>query len=138
MFCSTIHTQDSKKISEKYFPDFDIEVPTPAFNKKKGFTKHSEMMYFLEELCKKYPNKVSYKFIGKSQKEKQIPMVYLGENKVDNLDAKIWQVEANSTANLKVMSNDIHILYQKSNIISEIENLDKQSAETLKEIKKLL
>tara|TARA_R110000824_G_scaffold82860_1_gene207933 strand:+ start:120 stop:341 length:222 start_codon:yes stop_codon:yes gene_type:complete len=37
------------------------------------------------------------------------------ENKVDNLDAKIWQVEANSTANLKVMSNDIHLLYQKSN-----------------------
>tara|TARA_R110002096_G_scaffold402913_1_gene600313 strand:+ start:939 stop:1160 length:222 start_codon:yes stop_codon:yes gene_type:complete len=35
------------------------------------------------------------------------------ENKVDNLDAKIWQVEANSTANLKVMSNDIHLLYQK-------------------------
>ena len=36
------------------------------------------------------------------------------ENMVDNLDAKIWQVEANSTANLKVMSNDIHILYQKN------------------------
>ena len=84
MFCSIIHTQDSKKISEKYFPDYDIEVPTPAFNKKKGFTKYSEMMYFLDELCKKYPNKVSYEYIGKSQKEKQIPMVYLGENKVDN------------------------------------------------------
>lgn len=84
IFFSIIHTQDSKKISEKYFPDFDIEVPTPAFNKKKGFTKYSEMMYFLDELCKKYPNKVSYEYIGKSQKEKQIPMVYLGENKVDN------------------------------------------------------
>ena len=35
------------------------------------------------------------------------------ENKVDNLDAKIWQVEANSTANLKVISNDIHLLYEK-------------------------
>tara|TARA_R110001592_G_scaffold202974_3_gene452676 strand:+ start:374 stop:589 length:216 start_codon:yes stop_codon:yes gene_type:complete len=35
------------------------------------------------------------------------------ENKVDMLDAKIWQVEANSTANLKVMSNDIHLLYGK-------------------------
>ena len=35
------------------------------------------------------------------------------ENKVDNLDAKIWQVEANSTANLKVMSNDIHMLDKK-------------------------
>lgn len=35
------------------------------------------------------------------------------ENKVDNLDAKIWQVEAHSTANLKVMSKDIHTLYEK-------------------------
>ena len=42
------------------------------------------MMNFLDELCKKYPNKISYEYIGKSQKEKQIPMVYLGENKVDN------------------------------------------------------
>ena len=35
------------------------------------------------------------------------------EDKIDNLDAKIWQVEAHSTANLKVMSNDIHLLYEK-------------------------
>ena len=81
---SIVNSQDSKKISEKYFSDFDIEVPTPAFNKKKGFTKYLEMMYFLDELCKKYPNKVSYEYIGKSQKEKQIPMVYLGEKKADN------------------------------------------------------
>ena len=35
------------------------------------------------------------------------------EDKIDNLDAMIFQVEANSTANLKVISNDIHVLYQK-------------------------
>ena len=35
------------------------------------------------------------------------------EEKLDNLDAMIFQVEANSTANLKVISNDIHLLYQK-------------------------
>ena len=35
------------------------------------------------------------------------------ENTVDNLDAKIWKVEANNTANLKVISNDVHILYGK-------------------------
>ena len=35
------------------------------------------------------------------------------ENKVDNLDAKIWQVEAHTTANIKVMSKDIHTLYEK-------------------------
>ena len=35
------------------------------------------------------------------------------EDKIDNLDAMIFQVEANSTANLKVISNDIHLLYEK-------------------------
>jgi len=35
------------------------------------------------------------------------------ENKLDNLDANIWKVEANSTANLKVMSNDIHLMYER-------------------------
>ena len=70
IFCSIIYTQDSKKITEKYFPDFDIDVPTPAFNKKKGFTKYLEMMYFLDELCKKHPN-VSYEYIGKSQKDEE-------------------------------------------------------------------
>tara|TARA_R110001599_G_scaffold6754_4_gene33781 strand:+ start:2602 stop:2826 length:225 start_codon:yes stop_codon:yes gene_type:complete len=34
------------------------------------------------------------------------------EEKLDNLDAMIYQVEANSTANLKVISNDVHLLYQ--------------------------
>ena len=33
------------------------------------------------------------------------------EDKLDNLDAMIFQVEANSTANLKVISNDIHLLF---------------------------
>ena len=73
IFCSITNSQDSKKVSEKYFPDFDIEVPTPAFNKKKGFTKYSEMMYFLDELCKKYPNKISYEYIGKSKKRSKFP-----------------------------------------------------------------
>ena len=35
IFFSIIHTQDSKKISEKYFPDFDIEVPTLLLIRKK-------------------------------------------------------------------------------------------------------
>ena len=35
------------------------------------------------------------------------------ENKLDVLDAKIWQVEAHATANIKVMSKDIHTLYEK-------------------------
>lgn len=39
-------------------------------------------------------------------------LTYL-EDTVNNLDAKIWQVEANSTANLKVLSADVHHLHSK-------------------------
>jgi len=42
IFFSIIHTQDSKKITEKYFPDFDIEVPTPAFNILENLKKRSK------------------------------------------------------------------------------------------------
>ena len=28
--------QQPKKLTEKFFPDFDIEIPTPAFQKKKA------------------------------------------------------------------------------------------------------
>ena len=37
IFCvNVIYAQDSKKITEKFFPDFDLDVPTPAFNKKEA------------------------------------------------------------------------------------------------------
>ena len=36
----------SKKLTKKFFPDPNIEINTPAFNKKKGFTKYDEMMTF--------------------------------------------------------------------------------------------
>ena len=85
IFCIIVHTQDSKKISEKYFPDFNIDIPTPAFDKKKGFTNYSEMMFFINKWCDKYPTKISYQFIGKSQKEKKIPMVFIGDDNLDNL-----------------------------------------------------
>ena len=35
------------------------------------------------------------------------------ENKIDDIDAKVWMLESHTTANIKVISNDIHILYEK-------------------------
>lgn len=35
------------------------------------------------------------------------------ENKLDELDAKLWSLESNTQANIKVMSKDIHTLYEK-------------------------
>ena len=79
-FTSTI-SQDSKKITEMFFYDFDIEIPTPAFDKKKGFTKYEEMIAFLDDLKANFPKKILIKYIGKSQKGKKIPMVFLGNQK---------------------------------------------------------
>ena len=36
------------------------------------------MMSFLDSLVKRYPNDISYDFIGSSQKGKKIPMVFIG------------------------------------------------------------
>ena len=38
-----------KKLTEKFFPDFDLEINTPAFAKKKGFTSYDELMAFINE-----------------------------------------------------------------------------------------
>ena len=39
-------------------------------------------------------------------------LIYL-ENKLDDLDAKVWSLEAKTQANIKVLSKDIHTLYEK-------------------------
>ena len=41
--------KDSKKITQMFFSEFDLNIPTPAFDKKKGFTKYDEMMSFLND-----------------------------------------------------------------------------------------
>ena len=61
--------QDSKKISQIFFPDFELNISTPAFDKKKVY-KYHEMMSFLDDLKVQYPKEIQIKFIGKSQKVK--------------------------------------------------------------------
>ena len=70
-----LNNPQSRKVTEKFFPDPDIEIHTPAFQKKKGFTNYKEMMAFLEKLTRKYPDIIHMEFIGESQKGKKIPLV---------------------------------------------------------------
>ena len=82
---------EPKAITEKYFPDPDIEINTPGFAKKRGFTEYKDMMPFLQDLKDKHPDKVSLQFIGQSQKGKDIPLLIIssgskkGQNKL-----KVW------------------------------------------------
>jgi hypothetical protein len=70
----------SKEITQKFFPELNIDIQTPAFKKSKGFTNYEEMMTFLNALKQQHPGVMDIKFIGESQKGKSIPMVMLNSN----------------------------------------------------------
>lgn len=70
----------SKEITQKFFPELEIDIQTPAFKKSKGFTTHAEMMTFLKTLQQQHPSIMRIEFIGESQKGKAIPMVVLNRN----------------------------------------------------------
>lgn len=82
-------TPQPKKITRTFFPDPDIEIHTPAFQKKKGFTDYQEMMTFLKELQGKHAGIMSITTIGESQKGKAIPMVRLRNEEAQN-PIRVW------------------------------------------------
>ena len=79
----------SKKITKKFFPDPNIEINTPAFDKKKGFTKYDEMMVFLKEKIANHKDEVTLDFVGESQKGKKIPILFFNR-KNDNNKVKVF------------------------------------------------
>jgi len=83
-------TPQSKKITEKFFQDSnEILNITPALQKKRGYTNYEELIGFLDNLIKNHPDKISMKYIGSSQKGRQIPMVFL-TNPNDKEKIKVW------------------------------------------------
>lgn len=78
-----------KKITKEFFPDPELEIHTPAFQKKKGFTDYEEMMAYLNDLQSKHPELMSISFIGESQKGKKIPMVKLAKAEVED-PVRVW------------------------------------------------
>lgn len=78
-----------KKITEEFFPDPELQINTPAFQKKKGFTDYEEMMTYLNDLQNKHADLMSISFIGESQKGKKIPMVKLAKQGVKD-PVRVW------------------------------------------------
>ena len=73
----------SKKITEKFFPEINIDINTPAFKKEKGFTNYNELITFINNLQQKHPEIVSINYIGQSQKGKSIPFVVFNKKTSD-------------------------------------------------------
>jgi Zinc carboxypeptidase len=82
--------QDSK-VTDKFFSDPNIEINTPAFQKKKGFTSYPEMMTFVNTQLSKHADVMTLSFIGKSQKGKEIPLILLNKKvKGSEQKIKVW------------------------------------------------
>lgn len=79
----------SKAITDKYFPEPEIEINTPAFKKTKGYTSYNELVAFLTDLQKQHPDEMSIQYIGESQKGKAIPLVKLNR-KGNEQKIKVW------------------------------------------------
>lgn len=90
IICEAQLNPQTKKITEKYFPDPEVEINTPAFAKKKGFTTYDEMMAYLNELQANHSAEMSISFIGQSQKGKDIPLVLLKRKGGDENKLKVW------------------------------------------------
>ena len=88
--CKAQMSPQSKKVTEKFFPEFDITINTPAFQKRKGYTSYEELLSFLSDKNSSHKELMSTSLIGTSQKGKEIPMVHLNK-KNDNTDkVKVW------------------------------------------------
>jgi len=71
-----LQNPQSKKITQRFFQDSEAILDiTPALQKKKGFTNYKELIGFIENLVDEHSDKISYSYIGKSQKGRDIPMV---------------------------------------------------------------
>lgn len=66
---------EPKRVTEKFFPEPDIEINTPAFQKRRGFTTYEEMNVFLNNHIARNPLLLQMEIVGKTQKGKDIPLV---------------------------------------------------------------
>lgn len=81
---------ETREITDAFFPEkTDLPETTPALKKKNGFTNHAELMAFLEQLQKDFPQQVKIQTIGTSKKGKSIPMVTLQTITQEN-PVKVW------------------------------------------------
>jgi len=90
---SPVYSQDklqSKEITEQFFADPDIAIPTPAFQKENGFTSYDEMMAFLQEFVNKNSDLVYMKSIGTSQEGRAITLLIFENKSSRKNKARVW------------------------------------------------
>lgn len=82
-------TPQPQKVTEKFFPDPEVEINTPAFHRR-GFTTYNDLIPYLNRAVDSHPALISYTYIGSSQKGRKIPMVKITKGEDDKDKLKVW------------------------------------------------
>ncbi len=88
--CKAQMSPQPNKMTEKFFPEPAIEITTPTFLKKKGFTTYDELIAFINSKQSKHIDIMTLSYIGTSQKGKQIPMIRLQKKNGNENKIKVW------------------------------------------------
>ncbi|NME71643.1 M14 family zinc carboxypeptidase [Flammeovirga aprica] len=105
----------SRAMEEKFFPEPDINIPTPAFQKAewKGFTKYKEMVQYVNQLAESV-DYITVDHIGESQKGKEIIQVKINKPS-DQKKIKVWMqggLHGNEPASTEGVLYILHDLIQ--------------------------
>ncbi len=115
----------SRKVTEKFFPDFDIYMPTPAFsavnrqNDFRAFTDHEAMMEYITRKHAEHPEFLSYTYIGESQKGKSVPMLTLTNKAVRSDKIRVWMqggLHGDEPASTECLLYLIHMLLETDSL----------------------
>ena len=77
---SSAFAQQPKKVTDKFFPEPDVEMNIPVFKKKSGFTNSVEMSNFISDLILQYPELIKMESVGKSQRGRDIFLVTISNS----------------------------------------------------------
>ncbi len=114
--------QQPKKMTEKFFPDPDVEMDTPSFKKKDIASYEDVIQYIQDQISGK--DYVSLQYIGESQKGKKIPAVLF---KSTNSKLKILftaRIHGDEPGGTEAMLYLIHQLVTDPKLTELRENID--------------
>lgn len=75
VFSSLAQWHEPKAVTGKFYPDPDVVMDIPVFQKKRGFTSYREMLGFIETQEKEHTSLMKVEMVGKTQKGRDIPLV---------------------------------------------------------------
>lgn len=77
--------QQPRMVTSKFFPDPYVEIATPLFAKKRGYTSYKELMVFLNQQVAAHSSLLKIEVVGQTQKRRDIPLITVSTGPGDKL-----------------------------------------------------